>query len=450
MSTDPRDLLARSPMGRMQVAAVAMCVVLTALDGFDVLAISFASPGIAAEWKIDRAALGIVLSMELLGMAVGSVVIGDLADRFGRRPTILGCLLVMTLGMFLATTPTGVEELAAYRFLTGLGIGGMLASTGAMVAEYSNARYRSMAVTLALAGYPVGVIVGGSVASSLLAHNDWRIVFTVGGTATAICLPLAWVLLPESIEYLAQRRPPGALDRINATLRRMGHESVATLPAAAAKPRAGATRLFAPDLARTTLLLTLAYFAHITTFYFILKWIPKIVVDMGFDAAHAGGVLVWANVGGAAGAVALGALTHVCGLRSLVICALLFSTALVALFGQNPANLQQLALVAALAGFCTNGAVVGLYAMFVQCFPAEVRAGGTGFVIGVGRGGAVLGPVIAGFLFEAGRPLSTVAVVMGSGSLIAMAAIVCLAFPSKHRSPDYATPGPHPPPAEPT
>src|SRR3954447_18411874 len=124
MSTDPRELLAGSPMGRMQVAAVGMCVVLTALDGFDVLAISFASPGIRAEWNIDRAALGIVLSMELLGMAIGSVVSGSLADRIGRRPTILGCLVVMTLGMFLATTPTGVEVLAAYRFLTGLGIGG--------------------------------------------------------------------------------------------------------------------------------------------------------------------------------------------------------------------------------------------------------------------------------------------------------------------------------------
>jgi MFS transporter, AAHS family, vanillate permease len=423
---------------------VVICIVLTALDGFDVLAISFASPGIAAEWRIDRAALGIVLSMELLGMAIGSVVIGSLADRIGRRPTILGCLQVMTLGMFLATTPTGVEVLAAYRFLTGLGIGGMLASTSVMVAEYSNARCRSLAVTLAAAGYPIGVIVGGSVASQLLAHNDWRIVFVVGGTATAICLPLAWFLLPESIEYLAQRRPPGALERINTTLRRMGHAAVAALPAAAAKPRAGTARLFAPDLARTTLLLTLAYFAHIITFYFILKWIPKIVVDMGFDAARAGGVLVWANVGGAAGAVVLGLLTHFCGLRPLVIIALLFSTALVAHFGQSQANLQQLALVAALAGFCTNAAIVGLYAMFVQCFPAEVRAGGTGFVIGVGRGGAVLGPVIAGFLFEAGQALSTVAVIMGSGSLVAMAAIACLAFSSGRASRGDATPGPRP------
>jgi len=422
----------------MQIAAVVICIALIALDGFDVLAISFASPGIAAEWNIDRAALGIVLSMELLGMSVGSVVIGSLADRIGRRPTILGCLLVMTLGMFLATTPSGVEVLAAYRFLTGVGIGGMLACVSPMVAEYSNARRRSLVVTLVAAGYPIGVIVGGSVASELLVHHDWRSVFAVGGTATAICLPLVWFLLPESIEYLAQRHPPGALERINATLRRMGHGTVIALPAAA-KSRASAARLFSPELCSTTLLLTLAFFAHIITFYFTLKWIPKIVVDMGFHAASAGGVLVWANVGGAAGAVILGLLTHFCGLRSLVIAALLLSTALVTLFGQCKADLDQLALVAALAGFCTNAAIVGLYATIVQYFPAEVRAGGTGFVIGVGRGGAALGPIIAGLLFSADQSLSSVSAIMGLGSLVAMAAIAFLPLASERGSGDHPT-----------
>jgi MFS family permease len=208
--------------------------------------------------------------------------------------------------------------------------------------------------------------------------------------------------------------------------------------------------LFSAELARTTLLLTLAYFAHITTFYFILKWIPKIVVDMGFDAARSGGVLVWANVGGVAGAVTLGLLTQFCGLRLLVIAALLLSTALVALFGQCPAELQQLSLVAAVAGFCTNAAVVGLYALFVQYFPAEVRGGGTGFVIGVGRGGAVLGPVLAGFLFEADQPLSIVSVVMGSGSLVAMATIVYLPFASGRGSRDHTTPALRPPSAQST
>ncbi|MDA1077235.1 MAG: MFS transporter, partial [Proteobacteria bacterium] len=129
-------------MGWFQISAVAICVALNALDGFDVLSISFASPGIAAEWGVDRAVLGIVLSMELLGMAVGSIVIGSIADRIGRRPTILLSLIIMAAGMFLASTAGRVEILSAYRFGTGLGIGGMLAAINAMAAEYSNNRYR--------------------------------------------------------------------------------------------------------------------------------------------------------------------------------------------------------------------------------------------------------------------------------------------------------------------
>src|ERR671913_1706180 len=114
MNTDPRDLIARSPMSRLQVAVVGITIGLNALDGFDVLSISFASPGIMAEWGIDRAALGIVLSMELIGMALGSVLLGGIADRVGRRPTILGCLTLMVLGMFMATTVTSLGQLAAW------------------------------------------------------------------------------------------------------------------------------------------------------------------------------------------------------------------------------------------------------------------------------------------------------------------------------------------------
>src|SRR5215218_3642054 len=124
MERDPRTVLAESPMSRAQIIAVAITIALNALDGFDVLAISFASPGIAAEWGIDRSALGVVLSMELIGMAIGSLVFGNVADRIGRRPTLLFCLSLMTIGMFMATTAGGVTSLSAWRVLTGLGIGG--------------------------------------------------------------------------------------------------------------------------------------------------------------------------------------------------------------------------------------------------------------------------------------------------------------------------------------
>lgn len=428
MTNDPRELIDRSPMSKWQISTVVMCVLLVSLDGFDVLSISFAAPGISKEWGIDRAALGIVLSMELIGMGIGGFILGHLADRFGRRPTVLFSLAMMSAGMYLASTATSVTTLSAIRLFTGLGIGGILASVNAMAAEFSNARCRNLSVSLMAAGYPMGVIVGGSVASLLLASFDWRAVFLLGAVLTLACLPLAWLLMPESISYLVHRRPSDALQRINRSLGRMGHPPIETLPPEPEEAsHTSVTRLFRPDLVRVTLLLSLAYFAHIMTFYYIIKWIPKLVVDMGYSPALSGSVLVWANVGGVCGAVLLGLLSRRYSVRNLVIGALLFATAMVAVFGTGQSTLVQLSLVAATAGFFTNAAVVGMYALFAQSFPTEVRAGGTGFVIGAGRGGAVLGPVLAGFLFASGQGgLLIVSIIMATGSLIAAVALFLL------------------------
>ena len=430
MYKDPGDILASSPMKPMQVAAVAICVLLTALDGFDVLSISFASPGIAAEWGINRAALGIVLSMELIGMAIGSVIFGSVADALGRRPTVFMCLFLMAVGMFLASQASNVEVLSAYRFGTGLGIGGMLASVNAMTAEFSNLRRRNLAVTVMAAGYPVGVIVGGSIASVLLVSHDWRSVFLLGAGATVAFFPLAWYFLPESVAFIAEKQPANALQRINRTLRRLGHAPVDAVPAPKQRHGGASTgQLFAPRLRRITVLLTLSYFLHIMTFYFILKWIPKIVVDMGFAPSTAGGVLVWASAGGLAGSLLLGFLSLRIRMRGLVIVALLCGAVGVVLFGREHSDLHRLTMVAAGAGFFTNAGVVGMYALFARLFPTDVRAGGTGFVIGIGRGGSALGPMVAGFLFAAGAGLSQVALVMASGSILAAVMIGVLRTP---------------------
>ena len=428
---DPREIILDRPMGRFQIVAVLICVALNALDGFDVLSISFASPGIAAEWGIDRAGLGIVLSMELFGMAAGSVLLGNLADKVGRRPMILGCLVVMTAGMLLAATAQNVIILSVYRLITGLGIGGMLAAINAMTAEFSSRRRRALAVTIMASGYPIGAVLGGTVASALLASFDWRAVFVFGAVVTAVFIPIVLALLPESVEFLIHKRPPDALARVNRTLARMGHPQVDRLPDVEPNaPKASLARLFTPNLARITLLLTLAYFLHIMTFYFVLKWIPKIVVDMGFAASSAGGVLVWANVGGATGALFFGLLTQRLRLQPLVVAFLLFSAVMVSVFGQVGPDLRLLAIVTGVTGFFTNAVIVGLYAMFAQAFPTELRAGGTGFVVGMGRGGAALGPVIAGFLFEGGYGLSIVAFAMALGSLLGALAIFALRTPA--------------------
>lgn len=382
-----------------QIVAVAVCVALNALDGFDVLAISFASPGIATEWGINRATLGVVLSVELFGMAGGSILMGNVADRFGRKPTVVCCLAMMAGGMLGAAGASGIPMLAAVRSLTGLGIGGMLACTSAIVAEVSNGRRRNLNLSLNIAGYPAGAILGGTVATALLSHGgDWRGVFQFGGLASAVAIPLAVVLLPTS--------SPGRT---------------------AAPKKLPLAELFAGGYAHATLLLTGAYLAQIMVFYYIQKWVPKIVVDMGHTPAEAGAVLVSANVGSLIGACLIGLAAQRFRIIPLLVSAMVAAFLCIVTFGLGGWSLPQLTLICAAAGVFVNSGVVGLYPLMSQVFPAQLRASGIGFAIGVGRGGAALGPLAAGALFSSGYDLLAVSTIIGAGALVAAGVLLLLA-----------------------
>ncbi len=429
MTNNPQKILENNPMTALQYIAVAMCILLNALDGFDVLSIAFGAPGITKEWGITRAALGVVLSMELIGMGVGSIILGGVADKYGRRPIILGSLVVISAGMFLAGTAHGVFDLSIYRLITGLGIGGMLSAISAMAAEYANARFKSMAVSFMAGGFPIGVIVGGIIAGQLLHVYTWRSVFFFGGAVTAVFFVLTWFLLPESVSYLVRQRPAGALDKINAIMRRMKHQTIDALPdvsLAAGKKKMNYASLFSPAMISVTVLLVIGYFMHIMTHYYFLKWVPKIVVDMGYAPSSAGGVLVWANVGGLIACFLLGILTRKISLRILTIIVLLGTTVMIIIFGSGATTLAELSTISAFAGAFSSAAVTGFYALLATSFPTSVRASGTGFVIGIGRAGATLGPITAGVLFTAGQSLQVVSIVMGCGSLIALIALIFL------------------------
>ena len=415
--------MSKSDMSLRQVIVVAVTIALCALDGFDVLAISFASPGISSEWGIDRAALGFVLSMELLGMAIGNVVMGRFADAWGRRPIILFCVTLMATGMWMATTVNSIYELSFWRVVTGMGIGGTLSAINAVAAEFANEKRRNLCVSLMVIGYPIGAVIGGTIAASLLQDSNWRAVFEFGAFATAAMIPVVYFFIPESVAWLCEKQPANALQRINIILQRMGKTSVTSLPAPATSKQQSLVSIFSPELLPTTILVTLAYALHITTFYYILKWVPKIVVDMGFDASSAAGVLVWANLGGATGGALFGLLTQRFHLFKLTIGTLLLATTMVILFGTGFDNLYQLSLVSAAVGFFTNSGVVGLYAILAQVYSASTRATGSGFAIGMGRGGSVLAPILAGLLFAAGQGLQTVSIIMGLGSTVAAVAI---------------------------
>jgi len=418
--SNPKAIMEHGPMNAAQWAAVVVTVGLNALDGFDVLSISFASPGVARDWGLGPAMLGWILSMELLGMALGSVFLGPVADKIGRRKTILGCLVGMSIGMFGAGYSASVPVLLGFRLLTGLGIGGMLASINAAAAEFSNRHWRGLAMALMVIGYPIGGIFGGLVVREILQVGTWHDIFIFGGWATAAFVPIVLLLVPESPAFIDRQRGPGALETVNRVLARFGHPPATELshvdPAA---PKASIADIFKPGLLLTTVLVTAAYFAHITSFYFIVKWVPKIVVDIGFEPRAAAGVLTWLNVGGATGGAIFGFIATRINLRPLTMVTLVGATLMIGWFGRGADDLTALTAVVVFAGFFTNAAIVGLYSLFAKVFPTHARATGTGFAIGVGRGGAALAPVLAGYLFEAGFGLQSVAIAMGCGASLA-------------------------------
>ncbi|MFN3424913.1 MAG: MFS transporter [Novosphingobium meiothermophilum] len=428
MTQTPREVIEQTPMGLRQWIAVVLMIALNALDGFDVLSSAFAAPGIAREWGIERDALGVVLSMELVGMGFGSILLGGAADRFGRRPTILGCLVVMTAGMWLATTSDSPSGLALWRFLTGLGIGGMLAAINAVTAEFSSLKGRSLAMALMVIGYPIGATVGGTIAGLLLKSGDWRLVFEFGAIATAVFIPLILIFVPESPDYYVTRRNPDALDKANASLRKLALPLASLLPPApAAADKPSVFDILKPGMIGTTMLFTLGYSFHCVTFYYILKWSPKIVADFGYTQAQAASVLVWANIGGAIGGGLFGYAMHRFGLKWPTIAMLLAGSVAVIAFGFGSDTLSGWKTAVFLTGFTTNSAIVGFYSLFAKGFPTHVRATGTGFAIGAGRIGAAGSPILAGVLFtQAGLGLLGVSIVMAMGSVLAALMVLML------------------------
>lgn len=429
-NNDPRSLLAMSPMSGLQILVCTITVFLNALDGFDLLAISFATPGIMREFNIDKSVgLGVVLSMDLWGMAIGSFLLGGVADYIGRRRAILAFLIVMAVGMFFCSRAGDLGDLRLWRFITGLGIGGMLAAINAAAAEFSNDRSRKFWVALMTIGYPLGNILAALIISPLLKTHDWRVVFELGAGATAAMFPVVWFGVPESVSWLCRKQPPNALAKINAALSRMGRAAIDSLPPlSSAPPKAPLADVFKPQYLRLTLLLVFAYFAHITSFYYILKWVAPIVSKMNYSPSVIADVLFWASVGGATGGALLGWLSLRLNLVRLTSGVLILGMISIAIFGMGQSTLGGLKAIVGVCGFFTNAGIVGLYTLLALAYPTHLRATGTGVVIGAGRGGAALAPILAGYLFQQGMSLQTVSIVMGCGSLLGAAAVLFVKF----------------------
>lgn len=428
--TNPINVINDTQMGARQWLVVLLMVLLNALDGFDVLSSAFAAPGISAEWGIPRSELGVVLSAELIGMGFGSVLLGGAADKFGRKNTMIACLVFMAAGMWMAGHAVGVPDMVAYRLITGIGIGGMLAATNAVTAESTNSHWRKACIAVYVAGYPLGAIIGGIAASEwLLVEYGWRGVFDFGAIVTAALIPVVALLVPETAAYHASK---GNLNGVNKTLRAFGKPSIDSLPALpidSAKPKVSDI-LANPQLRPVTLLLAFGYMFHTVTFYYILKFAVQIVADYppGYPPQDAATVLTFANVGGFLGSALFGFVMARLGIRWPTALALLIGSVAVASFGMGRETLSAWQWATVITGFFTNAAISGYYAAFARGFPAYARATGTGFVLGVGRFGAAGSPLIAGALFTwlGNDELLAVSIIMAMGSVISLVLFLML------------------------
>jgi benzoate transport len=426
MMTDPRNIIADRPMTGFQFGIIAVLFCLNGLDGFDVLAISFAAPGIVHEWGISPQALGVVISLGLFANAFGSLFLAPFADRIGRRPMIFLSLAAMTLGMLLSTVATGMVALSAGRLITGIGVGALVPCISALAAEYCNRRYRDFGVIIMAIGFPVGGLVGGQAAALLLQHFNWRSVFIAGAVASAALMLAPLRRVPESIEYLLARRPARALERVNAILQHLHHEGVPSLPAVSetASSRSVLDILARPALLVVALTITLTYALHSATLYYALNWIPKIVVDLSLSQSQAASVAAWCSGGGILGSLLAAWLATRIQIQVLTVGGLLATAIFLCLFAHTPGEVAYLTGASLLLGACIYGAQVSLYALMTRSFPVHVRATGVGFVTGIGRSGGIISPLVSGYLLGVGLPYSEVSTFMALGSGLGAVALL--------------------------
>lgn len=417
--TDPRTLLDEAPMSRAQVAALALVGALSALDGYDVLAVSFAAPGISQEWGLGKAALGLVLSSGLVGMALGSLIVAPLADRFGRRRLVIANLLLMALGMLLSAFAQSIEVLAVCRMVTGIGIGAMVPVITPYAAELSNTRRRGLAMAVLSVGFPIGGTVGGFTAAMLLHWLDWTAVFLFGAFIALILLPLVIVGLPESLAFLMERREARSLERVNALLRRFHCGVVAALPPATPKQAAPYREIFRPAQRARTLRITTVNLLYLVTVYYVLSWLPQMIADSGFSASTGSALSALANMVGVVACFAAGLAATRLRLRSLGAAMMIGLSLATIAFGYTPPSLPLLATMAGITGLFLYSGILGLYTTIVETFEPASRATGVGFVMGVGRASAALGPALAGALFGLGAGRGAVSAAMAGASLVA-------------------------------
>ncbi|MEZ0603680.1 MFS transporter [Paraburkholderia sp. IW21] len=368
-----------------------VCFAVSMIDGFDTLMLSFVAPLLAKSLQIDHATLGRVFGAGFVGTVLGSLIVGPLADRFGRRPMLVLALCVtgiFTLGCAFATSAT---MLAALRFLGGLGMGGAIPPVAAITAESSSPQRRSSLVILMFIGFPLGAVVGGAITAALMMRFGWPFVFLMGGASALAALIPVLLVIPKQ------------------TVSRAEH--------AAARPRGAVGgmvlfgNLFSGGRLAATLALWFGVLSSMILSGFLVSFMPTILNMNGVAPARAALGAVALNIGAIGGALVI---SMVVGKRGPFVpvaisflCGAVLTVALGHIIGAGNVAFAMLFAV----GACLVGGQLTFPAIASRLFPADVRAAGIGWAMAIGRTGSIIGPLVGGILLSQHLPFDTLFIV---------------------------------------
>ncbi|MES2497512.1 MAG: MFS transporter [Pseudomonadota bacterium] len=394
--------LAMSPY---QYLVVALCCFCNIADGFDVSSLALAAPVLTREWGVAPAVLGTIFGFASVGLSIGAFVVAPFADRIGRRPVMLAAIGSLAVVLLATSVATNVYQLLVLRLITGVGLGTLVVCLNTTVAEFTTDKVRNVSLAVLHLGFTLGTMTASAVAVLALEFSGWRLIFLAAGILNAATFFASLVFLGESPEFLAKRRGPGDLARLNRLLVRARQQPLIDFPPVEpGRPeRSGTVRaLLAPDLRQATLLVWAASLTYAIVGYFLLNWKPTILANAGLSPTLAAASGMITGACGALGHLTMGLFAKRIGEGRLT--AIYFALAAVSLviFGIQPPDPVPLLAMAGVTTLFVVGAYTGLFLVAVKMYPADVRNTGVGFVVGFGRVGAIIGPMIGGFLLGAG------------------------------------------------
>jgi MFS transporter, AAHS family, 4-hydroxybenzoate transporter len=419
---DLESIIDRTSVSGLQVLVIMLCALVAMMDGFDTQSIAFVAPEIAASWHLAPALFGPVFGAGLFGGLVGAMIFGPVGDRFGRKPVLVLAVVVFAFASLVTPLIHSAPALIAIRLVTGLGLGGALPNFIALTSEYSPTRLRTTLVSVMFCGFPLGAALGGFAAAKLIPAFGWQSVFILGGVLPLFVLPVFVFVIPESIRFLALK---GEHEKIGEVLQRMKCKLAwnGEVRRGAGKQHVPLSRLFAKDIALGTLLLWATLFLSLLLSYFLINWIPLIVRRAGMDIGSAVAAVAMLNVGAIIGCVGLGQLADKFGHARIIGCGFAFGAACIVLLGHIGQSSGMLLAVAFLVGLFSVGAQMCTVAFCAGYYETALRATGLGWSMGIGRVGAIAGPVLGGMLIGTGVALKLLFVIAGLISLGAALAV---------------------------